>query len=84
MNDKEIVEQFTLGLSRKLAKAMEEGKMDYYATVKIKNAPINIRRYTVCRVCYNELYFYGTYEDRDKAEKAADEINGIIVGGMEM
>ncbi|MCR4674061.1 MAG: hypothetical protein K5675_03545 [Lachnospiraceae bacterium] len=58
--------------------------MDHYTTVKIKNAPVNLKMFTVCRVDKQELWYWGTYEDKERAQKAAEEIDGVIVGGMEM
>lgn len=36
-------------------------------------------KYIVARRENNNLWFWGAWNDRDKANKVADEINGIVI-----
>lgn len=82
MNDKEICEQFAQWLEWKIFNELDlEGvNMDHYRTIKINNAPMNLKAYTVCRVFEEELWFWGTYEEKEQACKVAKEIGGVIIG----
>lgn len=85
MNERMIVERFLTIVSREiLDEVLEEKTMDHYRTIKINNAPMNLRTFTVCRVFEHELWFYGTYDEESVALKAAREINGVIVSGKEI
>lgn len=54
------------------------------AYVNINNAPSKLYQYTVVRRSDDgKLWYYGTYEDRDRAKKARAEIgNAILVEVM--
>lgn len=49
--------------------------------MKINNLPNYANEYhlIVCNVVDNELWFYGAWNDREKAYSVAKEIDGIVV-----
>ena len=49
-------------------------------TVEIFNMPKDPRPLVVARAVDGELWYYGSFdlEEKDRAEKCRDEINGII------
>lgn len=49
------------------------------AEVEIKNADKVSEKYIVARECDSELWFWGEYENRQKAEITAKQIGGIVV-----
>ena len=51
--------------------------------ININNAPNRLKKYTVCRISECELWYWGTYESKDRARKAAMKIDGVIVEGRE-
>lgn len=50
-------------------------------TVKIKNLPdYKLKKYIVARLVDGELWFYGTWEDKEEADRVAREFeNGLVV-----
>lgn len=49
-------------------------------TVGVRNLPPKHSRYVMCRLVDGELWFYTSWNTRDKAEDAAREFeNGIVV-----
>ena len=52
---------------------------------EIKNLPRYIPdKYVVARVVNAELWFWGSYDDKDKADRAARELeNGVVVTKVE-
>lgn len=48
---------------------------------KINNLPIYAKgyKYIVARWCDDELWFYGAWDDENKAEKAAKEVSGKVI-----
>jgi hypothetical protein len=53
-------------------------------TVKINNMPTKPRKLVVSRLIDGELWYYANFdeEDRDRAEKCRDEVDGLIVEVM--
>lgn len=49
------------------------------AEVEVKNADKVSEKYIVARECDSELWFWGEYGNRQRAEIAAKEIGGIVV-----
>lgn len=49
------------------------------AEVEIKNADKVSEKYIVARECDSELWFWGEYENKQKAEITAKQIGGIVV-----
>lgn len=49
------------------------------AEVEIKNADKVSEKYVVARECDSELWFWGEYENKQKAEITAKQIGGIVV-----
>lgn len=47
--------------------------------LKINNAPNKLDRFVVARVVDGELWFYGSFDIADRADKARDEIDGLIL-----
>ena len=54
-------------------------------TVDVKNAPRTLTSgYMVARAVDGELWYYGTYEEKDRAEYVAQEIgNGVVLENMQ-
>ena len=48
---------------------------------KINNLPAyaNEYAYSVARFVDDELWFYGAYENENRADEVANEINGIVI-----
>jgi hypothetical protein len=47
--------------------------------VTVNNLPDEPKRYVVARVIAGELWFWGSYEDEDRAKQAAKEIEGVVL-----
>ena len=47
--------------------------------VKVNNLPDEPKRYVVARVIDCGLWFWGSYDDEDKAKQAAKEIEGVVL-----
>ena len=47
--------------------------------VQINNVSENCKRYIVARISECELWFWGSWDDLDKAREAAKDIDGIII-----
>jgi hypothetical protein len=47
--------------------------------VTVNNLPDEPKRYVVARVIDGELWFWGSYEDEDRAKQAAKEIEGVVL-----
>lgn len=45
----------------------------------VKNLPQNISRYVVARMVDGELWFWGSFEDIEKANHTAKEIGGVVL-----
>ena len=45
----------------------------------INNMPKEHERYAVCREFDNELWYWGSWDDKDKAECVAENIGGVVV-----
>jgi len=58
--------------------------MTVKAFIEINNAPEKLCRYTVVRRSEDgQLWYWGTYDDKNRAEMAAAEIgNGILIKMM--
>jgi hypothetical protein len=47
---------------------------------EVNNLPDEIDKYVVAKVCDGELWFWGTWDDKDEAEKAVNDVeNGIVL-----
>lgn len=47
---------------------------------EVNNLPDEIEKYVVARVCDGELWFWGTWDDKDEAERAVNDVeNGILL-----
>ena len=44
----------------------------------IESLPFPDTHWIVCKVIEGEFWYYGRYDDRDRAEKAKREVNGVI------
>ena len=47
--------------------------------MKINNTPNTAKRYIVAREVNDELWFWGSWDDRDRANQVAIEIGGIVI-----
>ena len=49
-------------------------------TLCVKNMPNfgELRKWTVLRLDHGQLWFYGTYDDADKAEEVANELGNAF------
>jgi hypothetical protein len=51
-----------------------------YLQAEVNNLPDDIEKYVVAKVCDGELWFWGTWDDKDEAEKAVNDVeNGILL-----
>lgn len=59
----------------------EIGRKKMIANIIINNAPEQFSRYIVVRFVKEDhsIWFYGTYEDKDRAEEAIKEINNAFM-----
>ena len=48
-------------------------------SVPVFNIPDHVERYVVARLVDGMLWFWGCWNDKRKAEKACEEINGVLV-----
>lgn len=47
---------------------------------EVNNLPDEIDKYVVARVCDGELWFWGTWDDKDEAENVVNDVeNGIVL-----
>lgn len=53
----------------------------HWTTVIVENMPEHLERYVVARFDRDDgsLWFYGTYDDRDKALNTANVIDGVML-----
>ena len=58
--------------------------MSDIVSIKIYNLPDSeMQRWVVVRLVSGKLWFYGTYDDRERAEKAAGDFeNGLVIEWM--
>lgn len=47
--------------------------------VRINNQPPVVNKWVVASVVNNELWFHGSFENRDKAVRVADMIDGVCI-----
>lgn len=48
--------------------------------ITINNLPdYPLRRYTVCRICDNAIWFYGTYDKEDIADTVTKHLDNAFV-----
>ena len=49
-------------------------------TITINNLPDYAKeyKYIVTRECENEFWFYGAFNESDRANRAAEEVNGVV------
>lgn len=48
--------------------------------VTVNNLPTYpLRKYIVARKVDNSLWFYGTWDSKDEAERVAREIDGVVI-----
>lgn len=59
-----------------------EENMTYYSTVKINNAPLTLKRYIICEVKNQELWFHATCDNEDQAQSVAKKIGGVVIGAV--
>lgn len=50
---------------------------------EVNNLPDEIEKYIVARVCDGEMWFWGTYGSENRAKKAANDIDGVILERMD-
>ena len=50
-----------------------------YGKVVINNTPSNPKRYIVATFCDGELWYWGSWDDKDKAENAANASKSRLV-----
>lgn len=53
--------------------------MDCKATITVHNVDEDCGEYIVARICDRELWFWGTYDTAEDAERTAEEIDGIVL-----
>lgn len=47
--------------------------------VEVHNKPNTCRKYIVANVCNSELWFYGSFDNKDRAFEVALELNALVV-----
>ena len=52
--------------------------MEEMCRVWINNVPAVVERFIVARLSKNELWYWGSWADKENAEKVAKEIGGIV------
>ncbi len=45
----------------------------------VYNLPDSVRAFVVARNVNGDLWFWGSWDDRDAAQDAAHEVNGIVI-----
>lgn len=51
-----------------------------HGSIEVKNIPEELKRYIVARVDHGELWFWGSWDEKDKArEMAAGFDNGVVI-----
>lgn len=55
-----------------------QGKEMTEVKTQINNIPPYTRRYVVVRLVNNELWYYATYDEKERAEDVAREIDGFV------
>lgn len=50
----------------------------------IKNLPATYKPYIVARVVDDDLWYWGSWDDEERAHAVANEIGGIVVYGEEL
>lgn len=50
---------------------------------EVNNLPDEIDKYVVAKVCDGEMWFWGTYDDKSRAEKAVRDVDGVILERMD-
>lgn len=48
-------------------------------TAEVNNIPEDAERYIVARVFEGELWYWGSWDDKNKAHEVAEEIGGVMV-----
>ena len=50
---------------------------------EVNNLPDDIEKYVVAKVFDGEMWFWGTYDDKNRAEKAVHDVDGVILERMD-
>lgn len=45
----------------------------------VSNLPNDVKTWVVARNCAGEWWFWGSWDDRSKAQAAADDVIGVVV-----
>jgi hypothetical protein len=49
----------------------------------VKNVPMDVKRFVVARIVGREAWFWGSWDDENKAREVASEIGGVVVDAEE-
>ena len=52
--------------------------------MKVNNLPNTYKQYIVARAVDGELWFWGSWDDEERAHTVANEIDGIVVYAEEL
>lgn len=52
-------------------------KPEPFIQIRVNNLPEETRGYIVCSVIDNELWYYGCYQEEERAKEVAYEIQGV-------
>lgn len=55
----------------------------YKKLVKVNNLESDHERYVVARIYEDELWFWGSWDDRNAAERVANQFDNAVVVDME-
>ena len=59
--------------------------MEFNVNVKVSvfNLPPDYKKYVVARYVDGKLWFWGSWDDKDRADEVAEEIGGIVTERIE-
>ena len=50
--------------------------------INIRNVPGKTEKYVVATYCSGDFWFYGTYSEKEQADKVANQIDGVVLVKM--
>lgn len=50
--------------------------------INIRNLPQKTKKYVVATYCSGEFWFYGTYSNKEQADKVANQIDRVVLTKM--
>ena len=53
--------------------------MDCDASITVHNVDEDCKKYMVARICDREMWYWGSYDTLEDAEKTAEQIDGMVL-----